>query len=163
METTRPGKTELGESTETGRAMNWRSWTWKDIDFPRDSATKLQDRFEMGFFESVLASEPDQLDALLALGNLYSKYRLHEKGLEVDKRLVRMHPREPLYYYNLACSHSLLGQIDTAFDALTQALQLGYDKFEQLKADPDLENLKKDCRYESLLKEHHPTPERENG
>ena len=88
----------------------------------------------------------------MILGNLYSRNGQLEKGLEVDKKLIEIQPREPLYYYNLACTHSLLGHIDPAFQALSRAVQLGYDKVEHLIEDPDLANLKSDGRYDALLR-----------
>lgn len=133
--------------------MKRRTWIWKEARLPQDTAKKLHASFELGLYEAFLQVEPENIEALAALGDLYTKAGQLEKGLEVDKRLVAMSPEEPLYHYNLACSHSLLGHIDPAFQALTQALQLGYNKLNHLIDDPDLANLKKDNRYEAILKQ----------
>ncbi len=133
--------------------MKRRTWTWKDARLPAEVAAKLERRFQLNLYETVLASEPGNVEVLIALGDVYSRHGLLEKGLEVDKKLVEIQPREPAHHYNLACSHSLLGHLDPAFQALTRALQLGYDKIDHLRSDPDLENLKKDRRYESLVKD----------
>ena len=66
-------------------------------------------------------------------------------------------PDDPCFYYNLACSHSLLGQIDEAIRILGHALELGYDNFKGLQDDPDLDNLREDPRYEDLLGEFEST------
>jgi tetratricopeptide (TPR) repeat protein len=133
--------------------MKRRTWTWKEARLPGDLTEKLQSRFEMSLFEAAAPVDPENTELLTALGDLYAKQGLLEKGLEVDQKLVQIEPREPTYHYNLACSHSLLGHIDPAFQALVRALQLGYDKLDHLKDDPDLANLKKDRRYESLVKD----------
>ena len=52
-------------------------------------------------------------------------------------------PRNPLVFYNLACSYSLTGEVDLAATALDQALALGYRDFKWLARDPDLKTLRK--------------------
>ena len=91
------------------------------------------------------------LDVLAALGDLYTRQGFYQKGLEIDRKLVGLRPEEPAFHYNLACSYSLLGELDTAFGALRLAIQLGYSEFEHLSQDPDLENLRVDERWEQLL------------
>ena len=59
--------------------------------------------------------------------------------------------------YNLACSYSLLGELDLAFSTLKKAIDLGYDDFGYLRIDPDLENLRKDERFQLILK-NRPAP-----
>ena len=52
---------------------------------------------------------------------------------------------------NLACSYSNLEDVDAAFEALHRAFDLGYNDYRHLLRDPDLENLRKDRRFKSLL------------
>ena len=40
-----------------------------------------------------------------------------------------------------------------ALAALSHAIELGYNKIEQILADPDLDNLKKDGRYQEILRQ----------
>ncbi len=112
---------------------------------------RLALEFEIGFFEAVLRHEPEHLGALEALGHAYTRAGLFEKGLAIDRRLVAMLPESAVAHYNLACSLSLLGQLDGAFAALARAIELGYDDFDYLANDPDLENLRRDRRYRALL------------
>ena len=127
-------------------------WTHKDVRLPADLCERLGQRFERGVFEAALSVEPDNVEALVALGAIYTKEGRFERGLEVDLRLVRMRPRESLFHYNLACSHSLLGHLDPAFAALQRAVQLGYDNSEHLEGDVDLANLRGDVRYTEILR-----------
>jgi len=89
----------------------------------------------------------------VALGNAYTERGDFKKGLEVDQRLSAILNDDPIVHYNLACSYSLLGLIDEAYVALKKAIWLGYDDLSHIKKDPDLENLRKDVRFDSLLKE----------
>ena len=111
-----------------------------------------QELFEVQFFERILARCPGHLGALEALGHLYTRLGEHQKGLEVDERLVRLRPNRPVAHYNLACSLSLTARLDQAFAELALAVRLGYRDFDQLERDPDLEALRADPRYRKFLK-----------
>jgi tetratricopeptide (TPR) repeat protein len=51
--------------------------------------------------------------------------------------------RPELIFYNLACSHSRLNQLDEAYTYLAQAVDRGYNAFAYIEKDPDMENLRK--------------------
>ncbi|OGX23699.1 MAG: hypothetical protein A3J51_06375 [Omnitrophica WOR_2 bacterium RIFCSPHIGHO2_02_FULL_45_21] len=107
--------------------------------------------FEISFFEKLLARRPSFIQALIALGSAYTQKGDYEKGLAVDLRLSQLRRDDPTVHYNLACSYSLLGRIDQAFLSLSKAIELGYEDFDYLRRDPDLENLKEDKRFQHLL------------
>lgn len=107
--------------------------------------------FEISFFEKLVEDKPDFVDVLIPLGDAYTKRGLHEKGLEVDKRLAKLRPKDPVVWYNLACSYSLLRRISLSLSALEKAVKLGYRDFDFMNHDSDLENLRKDKRYKELL------------
>ncbi len=113
---------------------------------------KTQDLdFQMGFYEKILLGRPDFIDALIALGEIYTKKGFYEKGLELDMRLARLRPDNPTVHYNLACSFSLTGDVGAALHAIEDAIRLGYDDLSFMNKDPDLENVRKDARYQRLL------------
>ena len=104
--------------------------------------------FEIQFYEKILKRKPDFIEALAALGNLYSKKGLYREGLEIDKRLVHLRPEDSLAFYNLACSYSLVKDLDKAFGTIKQAIDLGYNNFSYLEQDQDLTNLRHDQRFQ---------------
>lgn len=106
--------------------------------------------FEIQFFEGVSQRDPAYVEALQILGDAYTKTGQWDKGLHVDKRLARLCPANPLVFYNLACSYSLLNKLDAAFGALRKAIALGYDDARWLVKDPDLKNLRGDSRFEKI-------------
>ena len=142
---------------------SWNQWSWKEIDLPEEAdeilgldAIGLE--FEMSILEIALEKvnwealdtpgyTKKELGLLVSLGHIYSRLKKHRKGLETDQILVNLYPEDPCFYYNLACSHSLLGEIDDAIMALDCAFELGYDNFDHMKTDPDLANLREDPRY----------------
>lgn len=107
--------------------------------------------FEIGFFEKVIAREPDHVEALMTLGNNYTARGRYAEGLAVDLRLSSLRPRDPLVHYNLACSYSLLGRADEAIASLETAIALGYRDFEFLMRDRDLDPIREDARFKRLV------------
>ncbi len=102
----------------------------------RDLDTKIE------FIEGLVRRDPDYVDALQILGDHYTQRGRITEGLKVDERLARLEPRNPLVFYNLACSYSLAEEFDRATAALETALQLGYRDFGWLAKDPDLKKLR---------------------
>jgi len=105
---------------------------------------------EIGFLEGVIRRDPGYVDALQILGDNYTRRGRIEEGLKVDERLSRLRPADALVHYNLACSYSLIGQFESATEALNRALDLGYRDFKWLAKDPDLANLRKHTLYKKI-------------
>ncbi len=128
-----------------------------DAQLPFDEGKDVSDGidWEIGFFEGIVGSAPDYVEALLNLGNLYTRRGDHGKGLCIDKRLVELRPGDPIVHYNLACSLSLLDDIGGAVDELHRAIELGYDNYAYLLQDEDLENVRNDPRFIHLATRLH--------
>ncbi len=109
------------------------------------------EEFELQFMERVIAGDPCNEDALMLLGHAYTHRGDYEKGLTIDRRLVRLRPTDPTAYYNLACSLSLLNQRDDAMVALQRAAALGYADVKYILKDPDLANLRQDRRFRRFI------------
>jgi tetratricopeptide (TPR) repeat protein len=95
------------------------------------------------FMEGIVRRDPQYIEALQLLGDHYTQRGKYEDGLKVDEQLSRLEPGNPLVFYNLACSYSLIGEVDQAATALDKALALGYRDFKWLAKDPDLRILRK--------------------
>jgi len=120
---------------------------------PRRSRQQETLDFEIGFYERLLEAHPDFTDALAALGEAYTRRGLYDQGLEVDLKLTQLKGADPLAWYNLACSYSLLKRADEALTALQRALALGYDNFDYLLKDPDLATVRQSPKFRPLLEQ----------
>ena len=118
---------------------------------PKQSKTNEQLEFEIAFYERLIHEKPNFVDALTALGAAYTRRGWHEKGLAVDQRLTQLKREDPVVWYNLACSLSLLKRFDEALEALQRAIALGYDDFEFLAKDPDLHALRQSPQFRRFL------------
>ena len=67
-----------------------------------------------------------------------------ERALDADRD-------EPAIMYNVACTYSLLGEMDKAIELLDRAIQQGYGHHAWLSHDPDLAPLREDPRFQQLL------------
>jgi tetratricopeptide (TPR) repeat protein len=105
---------------------------------------------KIGFMEGVVARDPRYVEALQILGDHYTQRGRFTHSLKVDKKLSRLEPRNPLVFYNLACSYSLTGEFDRAASALEKALSLGYRDFQWIARDPDLRKLRKHPAYRNI-------------
>ncbi|MBI3323904.1 MAG: hypothetical protein HYZ92_01310 [Candidatus Omnitrophica bacterium] len=118
---------------------------------PKPSKAHEQLEFEIAFYEELLHDYPDFTEALMALGESYTRRGWHEKGLAIDQQLTQLRGGDAVVWYNLACSYSLLGRIDDSLEALRRAMRLGYDDFEHLEKDPDLLALRRSAQFRRFL------------
>jgi tetratricopeptide (TPR) repeat protein len=107
---------------------------------------------KIGFMEGILRRDPNYVDALQLLGDHYTQRGRFAEGLNVDERLARLEPENPVVFYNLACSYSLTEQHDRAALALEKAIQLGYKDFEWMSKDPDLKKFRQQPAFHDILK-----------
>ena len=106
---------------------------------------------ELQFLQKIADRLPGDIEVLQALADLYTKTGNFEEGLKVDQMLSQQLPSDDLVWYNLGCSYALTHHADEAFEALTKAVELGYGDYDWMKTDPDLNDLHRDPRFESLL------------
>lgn len=121
-----------------------------------------------------LAGEPeaDTAKEAIELGNKYAKasrwgeaLSIYEKALTLPGTGLKRYRDRPRLIsdgeksaalFNIACCQSMLGDVRAGLVALSGCLELGYSDFSQLRADPDLAELRKDERFEMVLKRFEP-------
>ena len=105
---------------------------------------------KISFLEGLVRRDPRYIEALQILGDHYTQRGKHDQSLKVDQQLSRLQPRNPIVFYNLACSHSLNGEFDQAAVALEKALAFGYRDFKWLARDPDLRQFRQHPLYRTI-------------
>jgi len=105
---------------------------------------------QISFLEGLVRRDPKYVEALQMLGDHYARRGKHDHSLRVDEQLSRLQPCNPLVFYNLACSHSLNGEVDRAAEALEKAMAFGYHDFKWLATDPDLLQLRQHPLYRNI-------------
>ncbi len=112
---------------------------------------KAQLEYETAFFEQLISSKPDHIEALSALAEIYTKSGRVQEGLILDKKLSLLLPTDDTVFYNLSCSYSLLGELEKSLSAIKEAFNLGYNDIDHLKQDSDLANLRNDPNFSQKL------------
>ena len=118
---------------------------------PRKNKAAELLEFEIRFYEELIRKYPDFVDALIPLAEAFTRRGQHDRGLAIDLRLIELRGQDPIVWYNLGCSYSLLNSVDEAYEALTRSIALGYRDLRHLRTDPDLTNLQSSPNYRRLL------------
>jgi tetratricopeptide (TPR) repeat protein len=114
----------------------------------REKSRDLDIRIE--FVEGIVRRDPQFFEALQLLGDHYTERGRFEDGLKVDEQLAKLDPKNPLVFYNLACSYSLTDKLPDAVTALDRAISCGYRDFKWLAKDPDLRKLRKHPLFRNI-------------
>ena len=80
--------------------------------------------------------------ALLDTTTIYKVATIPERAIQEQKGLL---------YYDQACCYAMVGQKKKALAALEQSVLLGYKDYNYMKNDNDLQSLRKEKKYLSLL------------
>lgn len=119
-------------------------------------STKPDPQFEIEFFEAIYRRCPDYTEVVGLLGGLYTKVGRVVDGLRMDRKLVKLEPENATAHYNLACSLALCKKRPDALKSLRKAVDLGYNDRDWMEQDPDLEILKSDPEFQTLLSQLKP-------
>jgi tetratricopeptide (TPR) repeat protein len=107
--------------------------------------------FEINLARAVLQARPNDIPALEILGNALRRKGDLVQALEIDRKVASLRPKDPQSYYNLARTFSNLKQMDRAFESLEKAFELGYRDYKHLLRDRDLENVRRDPRFQRFM------------
>lgn len=106
---------------------------------------------EINFLEGVVCRDPNYLDALRLLSDDYVLRGHFDLALNIDERLAQIAPEDPEAFFNLACTYSLTGQTKASLDALSQAIDAGYQDWKWIARETSLENLRQAPCYQQVL------------
>jgi tetratricopeptide (TPR) repeat protein len=105
-------------------------------------------------YEKALLLHPKFAQALDNLALAHTKNKAYAKALPVFHKMLSYWPDNALIYYNIACAYSRLNEIDKSIDWLKQAVNTGYNNWDLIKTDSDLDNIRDSLAYEQLIKGH---------
>ncbi len=85
---------------------------------------------------------------------IYIEQGKFKESIEVLTEGIKYNPYAEYLYYNRACCYSILGEIDYAIKDLRKAMLIYPKIIEMIRMDDDLDNLRKDERFISLLNQN---------
>jgi tetratricopeptide (TPR) repeat protein len=102
-------------------------------------------------FSRSLEKKPDYLPSLFEVGYAQVLAGDANSALESFRRAATVEEAAPGIHYNLACLLARRGETDGALAALWTAVTKGYADLGQVEADPDLDALRADPRFEGVV------------
>ncbi len=100
--------------------------------------------------------DPTNAVAYNNIGLVYYMEGQLDQSIEAFKKVVEIDTADPIAPYSLACLYSLQEDTDTSLDWLKNSLQKGWDDYESLQQDGDLEFVRKSAGFEQLMKQYFP-------
>lgn len=123
----------------------------KEFNALRQDLQRLNDEYKKAY---------DAKDYTTTIAKLNETERMIEKYQSENKESLENNNKEMAFmlkyalnntYYNLACSYSLSGKSKLAVDAFAKAVAVGYNDYRHVLVDKDLDNIRPDKKFRSLL------------
>jgi tetratricopeptide (TPR) repeat protein len=84
----------------------------------------------------------------------YMQQRKYNKALDDLKQAESISPDDKMIHYNYVALYSLQNQLDRALDSLDRALDRGFNNYDALRNDPDLNNVRTHPDFRTVLEKH---------
>ena len=108
-------------------------------------------------YNKLLTLKPENWSAWNNIANAYAAAKDYQKANEIYIDLLDQNPdSRKTYYYNLACLSALQNKKSEAIQYLEKSLINGYDRYEHLTTDTDLDGLREMPEYKVIIKKHFP-------
>ena len=106
----------------------------------------------LAYFSEAVKARPQNWSARVNLGIVLAQMGRKAEAIEQFMEVVRNDPDyNPSLYYNIACYYAIEGQLIRGLEWLEKAVSHGYDNWELIRTDPDLQNLRGLPEYRDLI------------
>jgi protein O-mannosyl-transferase len=105
-------------------------------------------------YQNGLAQIPENTDLLSGLAYSQLALQKYSEAENTFQKALKINPQDNRYYYNFVCLYSIQNQSDKALNWLEQALQKGFDNFEHIKTDTDLDNIRNLPQFKKLIEKY---------
>jgi hypothetical protein len=106
----------------------------------------------IGEYEKALSIQPELADAIDMLALVYMTRGEYEKAVSLFERVAELQPDNAGAYYNIACLYAIQNRVDESIDWLDKAIKRGYQNWDLIKNDKDLENIRGSSYYKEIIK-----------
>ena len=106
----------------------------------------------IGQYQKALSVQPNFPQALNNLAIAHTLDRQYDQALEVFQKLISLQPANPANHYNVAVLYALQNKESEALAWLNKAVTNGYDNWDLIKTDKDLDSIRNSEGYRELVK-----------
>jgi tetratricopeptide (TPR) repeat protein len=103
-------------------------------------------------FRRALSLQPEFAEAMYHLAKLYHTRADYEKAMHLYQKMLTFLPDSPVVHYNIACIYSRQNRSKESIAFLQKAVAKGFDDWELLKTDSDLDNIRGSIDYKEFVK-----------
>lgn len=109
-------------------------------------------RTALQFYPKYLSQHPDDARAHIYYALTLTRAKQPDAARAEADKAVELSPDDPLMMYNTACFYARRGDLTAAVDSLEKAVAAGFENFDWIKRDTDLDNIRNAARYLKLMK-----------
>lgn len=106
------------------------------------------------YYEKYIVYAPDRYLGYQGIGYAYLYQDKPKKALPYFEQGIQKEPDEAWNYYNMTCYYSLTGDAPKALEYLETALKKGFDDFDHISTDPDIELARKSEGFDALIRKY---------
>jgi len=114
--------------------------------------SRAADRRAIKLMLERLELNPSDARAANLLAATYASQGESQKAIDYAERSIAIDPDDAMLLYNLCCTYSLLGKNDDAISCLERAVDKGFGHREWIDHDPDLNALRDNPRFQSIMR-----------
>jgi tetratricopeptide (TPR) repeat protein len=105
-------------------------------------------------YQKTISFKPDFPEALYHLAKLYISRREYDKAESLYQKMIDLLPDNPGAYYNVACLYANQNKPEESVAWLKKAIEKGFDDWNQIKIDSDLDTIRSSSHYKAFIKGH---------
>ncbi len=106
----------------------------------------------MEYYQKAILLQPDLTEALYHLAKLYIIKAEYDRAMSLYQKMLDLLPDHAGVYYNIACIYAKQNRPEEAVAWLEKSIEKGFDDWEHLKADGDLDNIRGSSTYKDFIR-----------
>jgi len=103
-------------------------------------------------YSRYLSQHPDDARAHMLFAVDLALTEQNEEAKNEAAKAIELNPTDPLMLYNASCFYSQLGEKQISIETLKNAMTAGYQDYEWIKRDSDLDNIRNEPKFLELMK-----------
>jgi len=103
------------------------------------------------YHRNALSIQPNYVKSLKGLSAIYCMKKEYDSAIAITRKMIELQPENPSGYYDIACIYSLQNKKKHAIKWLQKAIDKGFNKWEMIREDEDLINLRDMQSFKNII------------
>jgi len=105
-------------------------------------------------YQKAISIQPGFVQALNNLAFIHMKNKNYPTSISLFKRIIEVQPMSTAAFYNIACTYAIQQKSEEALFYFEEALKKGFDNWDHIMSDTDMENIRGTERFRRLKKKY---------